>query len=218
MMIKKDLRLAGYLCLVLGLPFLSQIALAQGERGAISGTVTDESGAVIPGAQIAATHVTTDVKTDVATMESGNYYIPALPPGIYKVIATKQGFKQTVAENVRVVVGTTVNIDLKMPVGETSQSVTVLGESRLLQTTPEIGNVSRRTSFLTACQVALAGPFRGTSMAASSLVMKSQSKGFRSTRVTSRLATPISLPPWNPSANLSWRSFPMPVQVLAEAP
>jgi len=209
MMIKKDLRLAGYLCLVLGLPFLSQIALAQGERGAISGTVTDESGAVIPGAQIAATHVTTEVKTDVATMESGNYYIPALPPGIYRVIATKQGFKQTVAENVRVVVGTTVNIDLKMPVGETSQSVTVLGESPLLQTTPEIG---------TDCQVALAGPFRGTSMAASSLVMKLQSKASRSTRVTSRLATPISLPPWNPSANLSWRSFPMPVQVLAEAP
>ena len=138
-MIHKDLRLAGYLCLVLGLPFLSQIALAQGERGAISGTVTDESGAVIPGAQIGAIHVTTDIKTEVTTLESGNYYIPALPPGIYKVSAAKQGFKQTVAENVRVVVGTTVNIDLKMPVGETSQTVTVLAESPLLQTTPEVG-------------------------------------------------------------------------------
>jgi Carboxypeptidase regulatory-like domain/TonB dependent receptor-like, beta-barrel len=115
------------------------ICLGQGERGSISGTITDESGAIIPGAQVSATNVSTNVSNEAETAQSGTYHIPALPPGIYKLIAAKQGFKQALAENVRVIVGSTTTIDLKMSVGESTQSITVLGETPLLQTTPEVG-------------------------------------------------------------------------------
>ena len=125
--------------LVFSMLLLVPSGYGQGERGAISGTITDESNAVIPGAQVTAIHSTTDVKAESTTTASGSYVIPLLPPGIYRVTAVKQGFKQTVAENVRVAVGTTTTIDLKLPVGETSQTITVLEETPLLQTTPEVG-------------------------------------------------------------------------------
>ena len=123
---------------VVGL-FWIPIAFGQGERGAITGTVTDQSNAVIPETEITVVDVATNVKYATTSTGSGTYRVPSLPPGIYRITASKTGFKQALAEHIRVAVGTTVNVDLKMQVGESSQTVTVIEESPLLQTAPELG-------------------------------------------------------------------------------
>jgi hypothetical protein len=115
------------------------MAFGQGERGAITGTVTDQSNAVIPETEITVVDVATNVKYTTTSTGSGTYRVPSLPPGIYRITASKTGFKQALAEHIRVAVGTTVNVDLRMQVGESSQTVTVIEESPLLQTAPELG-------------------------------------------------------------------------------
>jgi Carboxypeptidase regulatory-like domain/TonB dependent receptor len=111
----------------------------QGERGAITGTVTDQTGAIIPETEVTAIDAATNVKYSTTSTGSGTYRVPSLPPGIYKLVAIKSGFKQAVAENIRVAVGTTVNVDLRLQVGETTETITVQEESPLLQSVPQLG-------------------------------------------------------------------------------
>jgi hypothetical protein len=66
---------------------------AQADRGAISGTVTDPSRAIIPGVQVTATNVDTKVQTTTTTNEVGLYTVLNLPIGKYSVTFMKQGFK-----------------------------------------------------------------------------------------------------------------------------
>src|SRR5437867_1671490 len=139
MNIKAGYRLDQNFLLSVWLLFFTTSLFAQGERGAITGTLTDETGSVIPDTEITVTEVATNIKYTTNSTGSGVYRVPGLPPGIYNISASKTGFKQAVAENIRVAVGTTVNVDLRMQVGESSQTVTVIEESPLLQTAPELG-------------------------------------------------------------------------------
>lgn len=125
--------------LLFGLLFACSSLWGQGERGAITGTVFDPTSAVIPDATITAMNLATDVKSTTTSTGSGTYRVTSLPPGVYTVTATKDGFKQAVAENIRVAVGTTVNVDLKLEVGNPTESITVRAEAALLETTPQIG-------------------------------------------------------------------------------
>src|SRR5262249_32292069 len=68
-------------------------AHAQSDRGVLTGTVTDNSGAVIPGATVTATNAATNVTASTVTTEGGLYAIPALPPGTYKLRVELTGFK-----------------------------------------------------------------------------------------------------------------------------
>ena len=67
--------------------------LGQGDRGEITGTVTDASGAVVPGAQITATQESTNASYKVKTSSTGDYTVPALPIGTYPVRVEIHGFK-----------------------------------------------------------------------------------------------------------------------------
>ena len=71
---------------------------------------------------------------DTVANETGNYTFPNLPDGIYNVKAELQGFKTVVREDVRVAVNTTVRVDLALQVGGLEETVTVTGETPLLQT------------------------------------------------------------------------------------
>src|SRR5437870_3938019 len=126
-------KLSGFSLLCGCLLFLAPTVFGQGERGAITGTITDETGAVIPDTEITVTDPATNLTYTTNSTGAGVYRVSSLPPGIYKVIASKTGFKQALAENIRVAVGTTVNVDLKLQIGETSQTVTVLEQTPLLQ-------------------------------------------------------------------------------------
>src|SRR5258708_237083 len=93
---------------------LSLSAWGQVDRGTIRGTVSDPSGAVIPGVKIQAVHVATNAASSVASTGAGNYSIQSLPAGMYQVEATAPGFKKLVRSNVLVEIGVVVGLDLQM--------------------------------------------------------------------------------------------------------
>ena len=110
--------------LVAALVMLPAVLLAQETRGTISGTVTDAQGSAVPKATITATEMTTGTKATAVTNDSGAYTIPFLAQGEYQVAADLAGFKQAVRKGVTVDAGGHPVVDLKLEVGNTSESVT----------------------------------------------------------------------------------------------
>lgn len=118
----------------LSVPFLfTGWALGQGFSGMV-GTVTDTSGAVVPGARITVEDIQTGVTTTEVTTSTGNYTIPQLPAGLYSVTATKQKFKTMVLHHIRLDVGRTTKVNFTLQIGSVSQKVTVVSQAPLLQT------------------------------------------------------------------------------------
>src|SRR5579862_6634068 len=105
---------AALLCLPLAL-------LAQGERGAITGVVTDQTGAAIPRVEVVVTELQTGVQTKSVATDAGLYRIPYLPPGDYRISASAPGFKTAVIEHVDVTVAGVVTANLKFEVGDVNQ-------------------------------------------------------------------------------------------------
>ena len=111
------------------------VCLGQESRGSIIGIVTDPSGAVIPGAEIKATNRATGTVGSATTNESGNYEIPYLLPGTYKIEVESPGFKTSVRDRIDLRVADRIEIDFALEVGEVTESVLVTGETPLLETT-----------------------------------------------------------------------------------
>ena len=109
-------------------------ALAQESRGAISGTVKDNSGGALPGVTVMATKKDTNQATSTVTNETGAYSLLYLQPGIYAVTAELSGFKKTVRDNIEIRVNDRMGIDLTMEIGGLEETVTVTAESPLLET------------------------------------------------------------------------------------
>jgi len=116
---------------VAGLP---AAAFAQATRGTILGTITDQTGAAMPGVTVVATETRTNASRDTVTNETGNFTFPNIPDGIYNIKAELQGFKTVVREGIRLAVNTSIRVDLALAVGELAETVTVSGETPLLQT------------------------------------------------------------------------------------
>src|SRR5260370_13888150 len=107
---------------------------AQVERGAITGAVTDASGAVVPGAKIAIRNLATNVKYQSATTGAGDYNAVNLPAGSYEVTFEANGLKTLVRSNIVVAVSETVRVDARLPAGASKDTVTVTSEASPLQT------------------------------------------------------------------------------------
>jgi Carboxypeptidase regulatory-like domain len=73
---------------------LAIAAFAQNDRGTITGTIQDPASAVVPNAVVKATNIETGVEFRTAATQTGNYTIPSLPAGHYKLTVTAPGFKQ----------------------------------------------------------------------------------------------------------------------------
>ncbi|MCS7316317.1 MAG: carboxypeptidase-like regulatory domain-containing protein, partial [Bryobacteraceae bacterium] len=108
---------------------------AQDPRGAITGSVVDATNAVIPGVLVRATNVETGVSASATSNAAGNYHIPFLPPGTYRVTAELTGFKRFVREGVEVRVGETVGLTIQMELGAVTETVEVKETTPLLDTT-----------------------------------------------------------------------------------
>ena len=110
-------------------------AFAQAGRGSISGLVSDQSGAIVPGAKVVAESQATGLKLSTVSTDAGLYSFVSLAPGIYRVTATAQGFDTLVANNIRVSVdqGTTANLSLK--IGSVNEVVTVNDSTSLVEAT-----------------------------------------------------------------------------------
>ena len=125
---------------VLALMLTAFIALTgtgrgQTSTGTIRGTLLDPSGAAVPGAEVKATNLSTNVATVVRATEAGVYVIPGLIPGDYRVEVAVTGFKTVRREPVNVFTAATTTVDTQLEVGEVTQTVDVTGSSIKLDTT-----------------------------------------------------------------------------------
>jgi hypothetical protein len=102
--------------------------------GTILGTVTDPTGAIIPGVTITVTHLETNLRQNTVTNESGYYEIPYLPLGEYVVVAELSGFKKAEVRGVVLRVESQGRVDIKLEVGEVSEKVEVEALAPLLNT------------------------------------------------------------------------------------
>ena len=102
--------------------------------GAVSGTVQDKSGAVIPGAIVKLTNAGTGTVRTVATDNTGTFTFPLQPPGNYSVAFTAQGFKTATAGPVAVHVTEITVVNITMEIGAQAQTVTVNSQAQVLQT------------------------------------------------------------------------------------
>ncbi len=98
----------------------------------LSGTVTDPSGATIPGALVTARNVDTGAVRSTPTDPEGHYQFSSLPAGQYEIRGAKPGFNAEVRTGVHLVVAQSATVDLSLPVGESSQQVTVNGDAPLV--------------------------------------------------------------------------------------
>jgi hypothetical protein len=104
-------------------------ALAQSDRGTITGTVTDPSGAVVPNAKVTATNLDTNETREAVTSGEGSYTLPELKAGPYRVSVETQGFKTATIENVQVAVQVTRTVDAQLEIGAVGDVVTVTSET-----------------------------------------------------------------------------------------
>jgi hypothetical protein len=115
---------------------------AQTFYGSIVGTVTDQSGATISGANVTLTNTGTAERRTDQTDNSGNYQFVNLVPGVYRIDVETKGFKHLTREQIQVEVQSAVRIDWALQVGDIGQVVEVTAETPLLQTeTSALGQV-----------------------------------------------------------------------------
>jgi outer membrane receptor protein involved in Fe transport len=114
--------------------FIPAALHAQAVKGALLGNITDQGGLAVPGATVTITETSTNIGYTTTTNESGYYIFPSLKDGTYKVVTELSGFKKAIRDGVIVPVNTTIRVDLRMEVGAIEESITVVGESPMLQT------------------------------------------------------------------------------------
>jgi len=110
------------------------VAIAQTSNASIVGTVTDPSGAAIPGATITVTNTATGISREVTTSEVGTYRVYPLNPGTYEVKASTAGFKTKIQPNVVLEVAAVLKLDFQLEVGEVTESIEVTGAPPMMQT------------------------------------------------------------------------------------
>ena len=121
-------------CALAVLALSSSTAFAQLAQGELRGTIADESGGVLPGVSITATHIETGISRTTTTAVNGTYLMPAMPLGTYRVTAELAGFGKTVREGFRLGVGEAVTINFTMKVASLQESVTVSGAAPIIDT------------------------------------------------------------------------------------
>ena len=112
----------------------SGVAYAQAVSGTLLGSIADQGGLGMPGVTVTITETSTNISLTATTNDSGFYTFPSLKDGTYKVVAELSGFKRVVRDGIIVPVNTTIRVDLKMEVGALEESITVVGQSPILQT------------------------------------------------------------------------------------
>src|SRR6185436_9213904 len=130
------------------------VATAQAVYGSIAGTVTDPSGAALPGVSVTITSVERKTVDSVVSNASGNYVKEHLLPGVYEVKAELAGFKTAVVSRAKVSVDTQTNMDMALQLGDLSEAVTVTAaEGQLLKTDRADVSVTFDTKQLTELPV-----------------------------------------------------------------
>ncbi len=115
----------------------ASLVTAQTFRGAIQGTITDNQGAAIAGAQVTVTNTGTGLVRNAVTDSQGNYLISELPLGEYSVAATKDGFSKKVMTGIKVDVASRERVDLALALGQVKEVIEVREQQPLVETTTD---------------------------------------------------------------------------------
>jgi hypothetical protein len=121
---------------------LGVVANAQTFRGAINGTVTDPSGAVVPNATVKATEVATGIDHATTTTTDGEFAFQDIPLGFYKVTVTTPGFPTHTVDKVEVVAGTIRTLPIRLTLQQTTTTVEVSAAALSLDTTTQTENTT----------------------------------------------------------------------------
>jgi hypothetical protein len=131
----------GLVSLLLSLSAFAQTA----STGALTGIVTDNTGAVVPAAKVVLTNETTGETRSVTTQANGSYTVPLLLPGSYRVEFSITGFKQAVKTGLQINVTETARLDVQLEVGGVQEQITISSEATVLQTeSSALGRVTDR--------------------------------------------------------------------------
>jgi len=110
------------------------VALAQGNMGAIRGTILDTTGAAIGGASIVITSESTGAVRSLTTSDGGFYSVDALPPGLYSVKVARDGFSQVTVQHVQIDPGQTREASVTLKIGNTGESISVTADALAVET------------------------------------------------------------------------------------
>ena len=115
------------------LGLLATVAVAQTTTGDIVGTVKDSTGAVVPGATVTLTDLSTAAASSSTSSGAGDYIFTLLKPGRYSLAAEKAGFQRYIASDIQLLVGHRIRVDLTLQVGAVQELVEVVGGAVLLE-------------------------------------------------------------------------------------
>ncbi len=130
--------------LVLAISFFVTSNIFAQATGSLSGTVTDQAGAVVQGATVMVKNAATNLTRTVVTNEEGRWTLPVLPVGVYTVNYDKDGFKKAATENIEVEASVPRTIDVKLEIGVSETVIITTGDQPLIQT--ESAAVARQIS------------------------------------------------------------------------
>lgn len=158
--------------------------------GSVVGSVTDESGASIPGAQVSVTNKVTGAIRTTTTNQNGGYSVPTLQSGNYTVLVNRDGFRSASNDTVSVTPNTVNRVDFRLSVGQVSETVVVESTAAALQT--DRAEVKEEITSQTLTEIPVSGQ-----------------RNYQSLFVTIPGIAPPSTPhsvPSNPSRALSWQT------------
>ncbi len=123
-------------------------AAGQETTGAVAGTVTDSSGAVLPGVTVVASGSALPAGSRALTNEKGRYRFPALPPGAYELSATLEGFNTTQVPEFRLGLGDVLTISFTMELSSVEETIHVTSEAPLIEVTQSATATSIRDELI----------------------------------------------------------------------
>src|SRR2546428_5214152 len=139
------MRLSRCLQMLILLSGFSSLASAQ-STGTISGRITDQGGAVLPGVTVTVTNTATGAVRTTVTNAEGLYSVPALSPGRYDVRTELAGFGSAAKTGVQLTAAATLTADFTLAVAQFSETLTVQGEAPLVEATQSAVSGSLRVA------------------------------------------------------------------------
>src|ERR1043166_7621889 len=128
-------------------------AFGQVMTGRLEGTVSDAQGAAVPGSQVKVVNIQTGQTFSLTADEKGNWSLPSMSTGLYRVTVTRQGFKTANVDNVKVDAGVPATVNTTLEVGALTEPVEVAAGAEVLQpatatvTDPRVGRQLREIPF-----------------------------------------------------------------------
>ena len=119
---------------LLAVCFAASLAFAQTERGTIAGLVTDSTGAIMANVEVTLTNTGTNTSTKITSTTSGEFNALNLQTGDYRIEVSVPGFKHFISSGVHVTAGSSLRQDIKLQVGQVTESIEVASQAGQLQT------------------------------------------------------------------------------------